>query len=200
MTHTKPGLIEIANWLLQNAIVIDTETTGLDTHDTVVEIAAIRASDGQVLVNKLTAPSSIMNPEAQRVNGITEEEALNAPPFFEIYDELISKVSDGEFLTSFNRGFDERLVRQSMFLSGAKCGPWPTPGLLCLQELANRFFHEHLVWDSSRSCFKRLSLARCLEIAGIEQELPAHRALSDAKAALTLLKFIAAQGGSDVAK
>jgi len=178
--------------LVECGVVVDTETTGLGENDTVVELAAVRAVDGAVLVNAITAPRSVMQQEALNTHGISEHEALSAPAFFFAYEELQNKMSDGEYFTSFNRAFDERLVRQSMFKSGWGAWPWPAPDqLCCIMELANRYFAEHLEWNPERSQFKRLSLARCLEITGIEFKGDAHRALTDAIAARELLLFMA---------
>ena len=58
-------------------------------------------------------------------------------------------------------------------------------------ELVNRHFIDHVLWDAEKSCFKRLSLARACEIAGIKYQGQAHRAIVDCHATLDLLKFIA---------
>ncbi len=190
MSNQKDYLIGKAKKILECGIIIDTETTGLGENDTVVELAALRASDGVVLVNSLTAPRSVMQKAAEKTHGISEYEAFSAQPFFNVWNDL--DVLDGEYFTSFNRGFDERLVRQSLFLSGFTGWPWNVPDkIFCIMELANRYFSEHLEWDSERSKFKRLSLARCLEIAGIEFKGDPHRALTDAIAARDLLIHIA---------
>ena len=192
MSNPKDYLIEKAKKILECGIIIDTETTGLGENDTVVELAAVRASDGVVLVNSLTAPKSIMQKAAEEIHGISEYEAYSSQLFFNVWDDLDRKVLDGEYFTSFNRGFDERLVRQSLFLSGFTGWPWPVPDkIFCIMELANRYFSEYLEWDSEKSQFKRLSLARCLEIAGIEFKGDPHRALTDAIAARDLLIYIA---------
>ncbi|PHS63795.1 MAG: hypothetical protein COB09_11185 [Thalassobium sp.] len=192
MSNQKDYLIGKAQKILECGIIIDTETTGLGENDTVVELAAVRASDGVVLVNSLTAPKSIMQKAAEKTHGISEYKALSARPFWKVWDELDGKIVDGEYFTSFNRGFDERLVRQSLFLCGFTGWPWNVPDkVFCIMGLANRYFAEHLEWDSERSQFKRLSLARCLEIAGIEFKGDPHRALTDAIAARDLLIYIA---------
>lgn len=63
----------------------------------------------------------------------------------------------------------------------------------CTMELANRFFADELEWDSANSRFKRLSLERCMELAGIQREGKAHRALSDVLATVDLLQYMARQ-------
>src|SRR5690606_25977554 len=96
-------------------------------------------------------------------------------------------------LTAFNRPFDLRLIHQSAYAAGVRPAipeaPANTP--VCIMELANRYFADHLQWDYSQSTFKRLSLKACLDIAVIQFEGEAHRALADALAASDLLNFIA---------
>ena len=90
--------------------------------------------------------------------------------------------------------FDRRLLLQTAYASGVS--KTVISGLIsrseersCIMELANRYFYEHLEWDHEKSCFKRLSLERCLEIAGIDREGTAHRALSDAPSRYRLTAF-----------
>lgn len=62
---------------------------------------------------------------------------------------------------------------------------------ICVMELANRYFSDHLKWDTEKSQFKRLSLKSCMAIAGLAYQGTAHRALADALAASDLLNHMA---------
>jgi DNA polymerase-3 subunit epsilon len=188
-----------AQWILDNCVIIDTETTGLGENDVVIELSAIRASNGEVLVDSLIRPMWLMHPAAAKVNKIDETELFNNGAMFaEKYSELtdLSEL-EGTYITSFNRSFDERLCRQSAFKAFplASGRNWNKPeDSICIMELANRAFAHHLEWDAEQAKFKRLSLAKCLEIAGIEFDGEPHRALTDAKATLELVKYIANGG------
>lgn len=188
---------EIAQFIVDNCIVIDTETTGLGENDVVIELAAIRIKTGEVLVDELIKPEWLISPAAEKVHGISHDEAQNqGVNFGKAWDSLgLKSYGDGEYITAFNLVFDERLVRQTDYrvLNPSSIPPFPKPdGIICIMELANRHFaKDHAEWDSEQSRFRRLSLARCCEIAGIEFEGQAHRALSDAKAAADLVTAIA---------
>lgn len=186
---------EIAQWIVDNCICIDTETTGLGENDVVVEIAAIRIKTGEVLVNDVVKPNWITNRFAEATHGITWEEQTNGEYFGDVLETLHLKNSGDEFYTAFNLVFDERLIRQTAFrLPGIlMCPPFPKPdGIICIMELANRHFAKyHAEWDNENSRFRRLSLAKCCEIAGIEFTGTAHRALADARAAADLVIAIA---------
>lgn len=182
-----------AQWIIENCIVLDTETTGLGENDTVIELAAMRACNGDTIINTLIKPLSIPHSKALAVNGISEEIAITTgDDFANAAYHLRNEIQPTEFFTSYNLNFDERLMRQSSFKAGMINLPWPKPdGIICIMELANRAFHEHLEWDAEQSKFKRLSLARCCEITGIEFQGDAHRALVDVRATIALLHFIA---------
>lgn len=67
-------------WLHDNAVIIDTETTGLTDTDEIVEISVINCH-GTTLLDTLIRPSSEINPAAQAVHGITLAETADAPTF-----------------------------------------------------------------------------------------------------------------------
>lgn len=186
---------EIAQWIIDNCICIDTETTGLGENDVVVEIAAIRIKTGEVLVNDVVKPNWITNRFAEATHGITWEEQMRGVAFVEVLAKLEDPIYSRLFFTAFNLSFDERLIRQTAFrLPGIlMCPPFPKPdGIICIMELANRHFaKDHAEWDNENSRFRRLSLAKCCEIAGVEFTGTAHRALADARAAADLVIAIA---------
>lgn len=195
--------------------MIDVETTGLGERDTVVELAAVHAETRNVLIDSLIIPGSPMGEAAQAIHGISETEALQqGKPISWVINELKLKVFEtGEehfALAAYNAPFDLRLVSQSMYQETGTSAARESAKLVwldardgsvdeemlfgkpvCIMELAHRFFVSQLEWDSQRSNFKRLSLEKCLKLAGIEREGNAHRALSDALAAVDLLRFMA---------
>ena len=193
----KKEIIKRAQQLLKSCIVIDTETTGLLGTDTVIELAAVNES-GKVLYDGIIHPSSPMSAAAQAVHGIDFGEALKLGDGIEnacIWAFGHAKNPDAH-ITAFNLTFDRRMVVQS--LGSPKLQTLRADFLMrtrtnenCIMFLANSYFTEHLKWDFDNSKFNRLSLENCLKIAGIERQGTAHRALSDATAALHLLQFIA---------
>jgi len=211
---------EIAQWIVDNCICIDTETTGLGENDVVVEIAAIQIGTGRVLVDTVVKPIWLTDPKAEETHGITWEEQEGGQDFKKVLDQLHGKSKFGpDVFTAFNLQFDERLIRQTMFRLGEPFPPLneyatkvramyaekdteskkpeklrvtEVPETICIMELANRHFaKDHAEWDNENSRFRRLSLAKCCEIAGVEFTGTAHRALADARAAADLVIAIA---------
>lgn len=199
----KQQTIEAAQWVRDNCLVIDTETTGLGENDTIVELAAVCPTDRVVVLNVLVRPLSPMSAGAEKTHGISMVDAqysgTSAPRT--INHLLVQRQRRNRVLglASFNWQFDARMILQTAFrsvrtdtisLAGSLTAP-TTGQTQCVMELANRYLHEHLEWDSEQAKFRRLSLEKCLQITGIQREGTAHRALSDALAAADLLNFIA---------
>ena len=193
----KKEIIKHAKQLLKSCIIIDTETTGLYETDTVIELAAINES-GEVLYDDVIRPLSPVSAAAQAVHGIDYYYALvHGDDIEKACINALGHVKNPEApITSFNLVFDRRMVANSLrtnklqalrddFLMRTRTNE------NCIMFLANSYFADHLKWDFDNSKFSRLSLEACLKLAGIEREGTAHRALSDAKAALHLLQFIA---------
>ena len=64
-------------WLAANALILDTETTGLGDDAEVVELAVIDCA-GAVLLDTLVRPSGPVPAEAAAIHGITDAMAANA--------------------------------------------------------------------------------------------------------------------------
>lgn len=100
----------------QNAVIIDTETTGLDDKSEIVEITAISAASGDVLFHSLVRPTSYIPSEATAIHGITNSKVSNAPRFVQIIEPLFNAIQDSEIII-YNSDFDSRLFIQSYELS-----------------------------------------------------------------------------------
>lgn len=196
----KQQVIEQAQWVRDNCIVIDTETTGLGENDTIVELAAVCPKTRNELLDTLVQPLSPMSAGAEKTHGISLQEAFSdgSNARRAILELGNARMVSGSYITAFNRQFDARMIQQTAFKSGDSETYHTAIQLTarnefttCIMELANRYLHEHLEWDSEQAKFKRLSLEKCLQITGIQREGIAHRALSDALAAADLLNFIA---------
>lgn len=192
--------------------VFDCETTGLSENDTLAEIAVVDCATREAVLDCLIRPSSPMSCVAARVHGISETLAIEQgrslsvqlSNMFSCAEKRATNVGAIKYLTAYNLPFDRRLVLQSLYKEpSAHSAPTDVQALAirgfisrtehtnCVMELANRFFVNHAAWDYERSCFKRLSLEQCLELAGIEREGMAHRALSDALATVDLIRYMA---------
>lgn len=194
-------LIEAAQWIRDNCIVIDTDTTGLGENDTIIELAAVCPETRRMLIDTLVMPMSPMSAGAEKTHNISLQQAHASgwTPHSVITTLHERSESIGcHHIAAFNWQFDARMILQTAFktdnrpaYAAAIALTTPAGITTCIMELANRYLHEHLEWDAEQSKFKRLSLEKCLQITGIQREGQAHRALSDALAAADLLNYIA---------
>ena len=75
---------QVCAWLDANALILDTETTGLDDDAEVVELAVIDCA-GTVLLDTLVRPSGPVPAEAAAIHGITDAMLADAPTWSEIH-------------------------------------------------------------------------------------------------------------------
>jgi DNA polymerase III epsilon subunit-like protein len=180
---------QIAKQILElDPIILDTETTGLDDNDQIIEIAAITVS-GQPLLNTLVKANKDSHPIALQTHGISREITdLKGREWSDVLADL-NAIFECHPMCAYNEVFDTRMITQTCKAHKTEQPLHTTQ--FDIMELANRHFIEHTIWCNERSQFKRLSLAKCCEIAGIEFQGNAHRAIVDCHATLDLLKFMA---------
>jgi len=191
---TEADLIQQARRILTECVILDTETTGLKDTDTIIELAAVDGLTCEVIQDALTLTKNEVRQEITDLTGITQAmlDEDGCDPEEVIGDLFFTLENDGLNIAAYNLTFDSRMIRQTMVACEMTAENEPAYRQSNdIMELANRYFAEYLEWDSEQSKFKRLSLAKCLEITGIERAGNAHRALSDAIAARDLLVYIA---------
>ena len=93
-----------------DAIVLDTETTGLDPSKArLIEIGAVRLRGGQLYDKKcfrqLIRPPEPVPPVSTAVHGINDLTLANAPPFEALRDDVRNLI-DGELVIGHSIGFD----------------------------------------------------------------------------------------------
>jgi hypothetical protein len=86
------------------AVILDTETTGLDRPD-VVEIGAVDAATGQELLSTLVKPTKPVEDEARWVHGIRDDVLDDAPTLAQVLPELLAAVA-GREVWAYNAPFD----------------------------------------------------------------------------------------------
>ena len=102
---------EIAEWFNKPFVVLDTETTGLERKDQIIEIAVLDQHKNTLLNTRLK-PTCNINPEAESIHGISLNELQNAPEFPTIYEKLKQILTDKPVVI-FNANFDVRLIEQT---------------------------------------------------------------------------------------
>ena len=102
---------------LKKLLIVDLETTGLDPkRDSIVQAAACVLSRKALLeeafFSTLVAPASPMDPSAQKVHGLTNDDLRNAPSLTSAIDQLEGLVDPRHVvLCGHNVSFDASFLR-----------------------------------------------------------------------------------------
>jgi DNA polymerase-3 subunit epsilon len=110
------ALQDCAEWagnLLANpdAILIDTETTGLLQWDEVVSIA-VMSPGGELLYEQSFRPERHFDPKASAITGLTADTQRDCPPWADHHDEICRQLA-GMTVVCFNARYDRRLIYQT---------------------------------------------------------------------------------------
>lgn len=186
---------------LPNVVILDVESTGLNSFDQVIELAIIDTT-GTVLLDTYVCPKdATICEEAFAVNGISEGRLRDAPTIVELD---LANLLQGKIIAVYNAGFDSRLLRQSAEAHGdtalyafldspcwASITQQPSPGKAFWLDLMAPYAQH---WgDTTKRGYRWQSLGK----ACIQQELGAiagaHSALNDARATLALIRKIAGE-------
>lgn len=112
--NDRNAAIEIARkWIKNDAVIIDTETTGLLWGDEVVEAAVIELSSGKVLLNSLVKPLNLIPQEVINIHHITNEMVADAPSYIEVFPQIIDAIKNRDVL-AYNASFDISSLRSAL--------------------------------------------------------------------------------------
>ena len=179
-TTQRARVAEAAHKLLNrtDVLILDTETTGLRDAE-VIELALVDTT-GAVRLNTLLKPqTSVMNPHARRVHGISLRELQNQPSWPEVLPEFIALAKDATVL-AWNAPFDARMLEQTS-------ARWGLPHPKLLYVCAMRLYAQ----KHGRPSY---GLHKAVVTEGLEDLLTqhtSHRALGDVVFVLELLKRLA---------
>lgn len=152
-------------------VFVDIETTGGSYRNSrILEVAAIRFEDGQIVkeFNTLLNPETYIPTGITALTGIGAGDVADAPIFADIADEL-ADIMEGAVFVAHNVRFDYSFLKQEFAVLGMTF----SPTLLCTVRLSRALY----------STQKGHSLAKLIE----RHEIPVldrHRALADARAIL----------------
>ena len=171
--------------LEMDLVVFDTETTGLGPGDEIVEIALLSIS-GAVLLDSLVKPRRPIPADATAVHGIKDEDVAGSL----CIEDVLPRIRGRRLhLASYNFTFDGRLLLQSLAGTGS-ASDWDLPAERrhCIMELYARYHGE---WNDYHGSYTWQSLGSALSQCGLEFQGSPHRALTDARAAAALLRYMA---------
>jgi DNA polymerase-3 subunit epsilon len=178
---------EVIVWARQvlesgETLILDTETTGLETNDEVIQVGIIDLN-GNVLLNTLVRPTVPVTSEARSVHGITDEVLADAPYFSNLYDTIAGLLRNRRVL-AYNTDFDRRILEQTCAkyeLPAVEVAEWD-----CVMERYADFWGD----NSKTGHNKPQSLAAACTQQGIDVH-GHHDAVNDCQLTLELIKAIA---------
>lgn len=181
---TQQRAAEIARSIIQkNPVYLDTETTGLNSTDEIIEISIID-SDGTPLVETLVKPSRPIPAEATAIHGITNEEVATARSWPVVWPQVRGALF-GRMVVIYNADYDLRLMAQSHTRYNL---PWKER--LNTFDLLKLYAEYRGEWDPRRRAYKYQSLAAAGRQCNIN--LPnAHRSTADTLLTRALLHHMA---------
>jgi DNA polymerase-3 subunit epsilon len=94
----------------RRALVLDTETTGLESFHEVIELALVEL-DGTVILNTLIACQGPVPADATKIHGISKTMLANAPTFPDVWAQLTAYL-DRDIII-FNAGYDIPMLKQT---------------------------------------------------------------------------------------
>jgi len=178
--------------LTLDAIVLDTETTGLDENAEIVEISLLSMS-GRVLLDSLVKPRTTIPPEATEVHGIGMEMVQDAPSFNELWEAGLDTILTSRPLTIYNAEYDLRLLEQTCRISGI------TPAKKIEAECAMKLYADFRgIRDERYGEFKWHSLASAARQCGLRLPEDLHRSLADIRLTREVLLHIAGSEGKQL--
>jgi DNA polymerase III subunit epsilon len=181
---TREEAITVAREVIsKQPIYLDTETTGLNENDEIIEIAIID-HNGSLKLNSLIRPTIQIPMSSTNINGISDPMVRQAPFWNSIWPQ-VNELLKNHIICTYNSEFDRRMMMQSQRKFKL---PWDTGHFFFdIMGLFSIFNHE---WDPIHRSYRLIRL----ENAGIKLgiHLPnSHRSLDDTRLARAVLHSIA---------
>ncbi|HBC3895840.1 TPA: 3'-5' exonuclease [Vibrio parahaemolyticus] len=183
---------------LSDAVILDTETTGLDSNAEIVEFTAICAETGKVIVNELVKPTCSIPVDATAIHGITNEDVKNASDFHMVFSTRFLPLLNGRSIIIYNSDFDTRLIIQSLQKHCNDAYVASVQEMLlkfCVPQCAMLWYAEFYGdWNDYHENYKWQSLTNaCFQQNVDVSDLAAHRALADCEMTRRLIHAVNAK-------
>jgi DNA polymerase-3 subunit epsilon len=188
MTNEEPK--EILNEL-KNSVIINTETTGLDYDDEIVQIAVIDAYTGKTLLNELLKPKKPISSGASRIHGIANNDVADKKSYSKIHNNLMNILKDKRIFI-YNADFDIRILEQTTSKYRLELSEEFTGNLFCVMDWYAGIWGDYSDYHQS---FKWKKLTSACRDQGVDTSgLTAHDALSDCMMTQRLLLNLLLKG------
>lgn len=171
---------------LENSVILDTETTGLDYDDEIVQIAIIDGETGEKLLNELVKPTKPISKESSNIHNITNEKVANSPSYNEIHQKVLTILNDKNIIV-YNSDFDLRMIKKtaSKYNIDSEIKP---KNVTCVMEWYAQFWGDFNDYFGTYKWQKLTSAARQQSID--ISDLTAHDALSDCEITRRLINTV----------
>ena len=157
------------------AIVLDTETTGLDKEkDRVVEIGIIAFRDGSSLMEQRLNPGMSIPSEVVAIHGIGDEDVADCPAFAQVADQVKTLIEGAEAIIGYHIFYDFDMLSAEFARVGMDV-KWPP--LVCAKRVWD-------VYEPREERHLRNAYGRFVDRKGFEN---AHSALADVRATRDVL-------------
>jgi len=178
---------DVSTWARQvlatgETLLLDTETTGLEAHDEVIQLAIVDMQ-GTVLLDTLVRPTRPIAPEARAIHGITDQAFAEAPPFSDLYNALAHLLGH-RLVLAYNAAFDRRLLAQTCTTYGLP--PLEIAAWDCVMERYAGFWGARAKGGAYH--VQSLSTACTQQGIGVHEH---HQAVHDCLLTLALIKAMA---------
>jgi len=170
-----------------NALILDTETTGLDNNCEILQIGIV-SLEGEPLFNSYVQPAKARRwHDAQRVHGISWTDVKDAPTIGQLSENL-KRIMDGRLVAIYNADFDTRMLRQSIRADRAT-GQYQWLQNQEWQCVMQAYAEYRGDWNSRYGSYKWHSLTNACRQQGVKV-VDVHDALGDAKLTAALIRTI----------
>ncbi len=164
-------------------VYLDTETTGLERTDEIVEISIID-DDGLVVYESLVRPSQPIPASATSIHGLTNADVRGARTWPVVWPDVRAALF-GRLVVIYNEEFDVRMMQQSHARYRL---PWKDK--FTTVDLLRLYAEFRGEWDVRRNSYRLVSLADAGQQCHIS--LPnAHRSTADTLLTRAVLHYVA---------
>ncbi len=170
-----------------NALVLDTETTGLDSNAEILQIGIV-SLEGETLFNSYVKPAKARRwDDAMRVHGIAWSDVKDAPSIGQLSGEL-QKILFERRVAIYNADFDTRMLWQSVKSDRAKSQYYwlDDEDWVCMMKAYAEYWGQ---WNSRYRSYKWQSLTDACSQQGVKV-VEARDALGDARLTAALIRTI----------
>lgn len=173
----------------KNFVILDTETTGLDSDDEICQIAIIN-SKGETLLDSLVKPNVLVSPKASEIHGITNDMLEHAADWKTLFPEIRSHI-ENNIIVIYNADFDLRMLHQTCLAHNSETMDWFELDSYCAMEAFAEFYGD---WSSWHGSYRWKPLTTAVSYLGLEVA-NAHDALGDSLVTLAVVQELLKRGG-----